>query len=230
MTVAKSLIHQRVEHDLAVALSRTDHEARRHRILAAAALCFSELGYQGASISGVARRAGVSTATIYQDFNNKTDLVYQCFAYLIPMYIHSFTQNEIAAPPFQRVHSMLMNYGKAMSDPFMTWLFRLYVSTTNDDASKSLASIAAPGQALVAEHWKAQLLALEQEGHIRPSSHETTINLLLGQIERRTILAQLLFGEVESGTPTLEAAALFATKSFFANLGTDAFHKAYTSH
>jgi AcrR family transcriptional regulator len=230
MTRAKSIIQLRVESDLVFEFSRTDHESRRLRILAGAVQSFSELGYQGASISGVARRAGVSTATIYKEFSNKTDLVYQCFGYLIPLYTQSVTQISLAAPPFQRVQSMLINHGKAMGDPFMMWLFRLYVSTTTDDAAGAWSNIAGPSQAIVAAHWEAQLLALEQQGHIRPAPHATTINLLLGQIERRTLLAQLLFGEVESGKPTLEAAALFATKSLFANLGTEAFHKAYPSH
>jgi hypothetical protein len=42
----------------------------------------------------------------------------------------------------------------------------------------------------------------------------------LGQIERRTILAQLLFGSDDVSEPSLEAAAEFATAGLFANLGT----------
>ena len=49
-------------------------EARREAILAAAALEFSERGYEGASMSAIVARAGGSKQTIYNHFSSKEEL------------------------------------------------------------------------------------------------------------------------------------------------------------
>jgi AcrR family transcriptional regulator len=50
---------------------------RVREILAAARGSFSEHGYQGASISTIARRAGVVEGTIYKHFRSKQDLLFR---------------------------------------------------------------------------------------------------------------------------------------------------------
>lgn len=50
---------------------------RMRELLAAARTVFSEHGYQGASITEIARRAGVVEGTIYKHFANKRDLLHQ---------------------------------------------------------------------------------------------------------------------------------------------------------
>lgn len=50
---------------------------RMRELLAAARAVFSEHGYQGASITEIARRAGVVEGTIYKHFENKRDLLHQ---------------------------------------------------------------------------------------------------------------------------------------------------------
>lgn len=49
-------------------------EGGRERLLDAAATEFSELGYSGASIAGIARRAGMSKSTVFHHFNSKEAL------------------------------------------------------------------------------------------------------------------------------------------------------------
>lgn len=49
-------------------------EGGRERLLDAAAAEFSELGYTGASIAGIARRAGMSKSTVFHHFNSKEAL------------------------------------------------------------------------------------------------------------------------------------------------------------
>ena len=48
---------------------------RRERILAAARVCFGQDGFQGASVSSIAKSAGVSVANLYQYFENKEDMI-----------------------------------------------------------------------------------------------------------------------------------------------------------
>jgi len=51
-------------------------QARYDSILAAAKSVFTEHGFAGASISDIARRAGVSDGLVYRYFTNKRDLLY----------------------------------------------------------------------------------------------------------------------------------------------------------
>ena len=48
---------------------------RRQRILEAARECFGELGFAGATVAAVARRAGVSNGLLYQFFRNKEHML-----------------------------------------------------------------------------------------------------------------------------------------------------------
>lgn len=58
-------------------------EQTRERVLAAATELFIERGYQGASIAGIAERAGVSAETIYQRFGNKRTLLGACVQHAV---------------------------------------------------------------------------------------------------------------------------------------------------
>jgi AcrR family transcriptional regulator len=227
MSLEKSSIQLRVEADLKQGLMYHDVAARRLRILAGAIQECSEIGFKNATISGVARRAGVSTATLYKEYKDKTDLFFQSAAYIISLLAESMTMIEDAGDPFERVKGMLINHGRAMGDPFMSWLYRMYVSASGYENYAQLSNIARAGRDFTQAHWQTHLLLLEQEGHIHPSQHDQTINLLLGQIERRTILAQLLFGQEDKAAPSLYEAAHFATTALFANLGTQAFHQSH---
>ncbi len=53
---------------------REASEERRTRILEAARDCFGELGFAGATVGEIARRAGVSNGLLYQFFRNKEHL------------------------------------------------------------------------------------------------------------------------------------------------------------
>lgn len=54
---------------------RAGSEHRRQRILEAARECFGELGFAGATVAAIARRAGVSNGLLYQFFRNKEHLL-----------------------------------------------------------------------------------------------------------------------------------------------------------
>ena len=52
-----------------------------HRILEAAIKVFAEQGFYQATISAIAREAGVADGTIYLYFKNKDDILIQFFSY-----------------------------------------------------------------------------------------------------------------------------------------------------
>jgi AcrR family transcriptional regulator len=225
MMAPKSDIQLKVEADLRG--EGIESDARRARIFAAAVQECSEKGYKNATMAGVAKRAIVSTATLYRLCKDKDELFLQSVAYLMPILAQSVTKDFGSQGPFLCIKSMLINHGVMLGDPFMDWLYRLYVSTGADESTTTLASLARAGRSTTEEHWRAQLSKLEALGYLRPSDHDVTINLLLGPVERRSILAQLLFGIDDEAKPSLEDVAHFGATALFANLGTPAYVDAY---
>jgi len=59
------------------AYQRKPHPERAEDILAAARDVFAEKGYEGASITDIAQKAGIVEGTIYKHFKNKRDLLFQ---------------------------------------------------------------------------------------------------------------------------------------------------------
>jgi len=55
--------------------SQTKSERTRQRILDAAAVCFSELGYAGVTLRDIADRAKMKAGSLYYHFDSKDDLV-----------------------------------------------------------------------------------------------------------------------------------------------------------
>jgi AcrR family transcriptional regulator len=61
----------------AAGVRQTQKEATRRRVLAAARELFDTVGYQGATIREIARRAGVSVGSVFTTFASKGDILSQ---------------------------------------------------------------------------------------------------------------------------------------------------------
>ena len=68
---------------------RRKTEARREAMLAAAAIEFSERGYDGASMSAIIARAGGSKQTLYSYFSSKEELFVEMMAQALDTHIES---------------------------------------------------------------------------------------------------------------------------------------------
>ncbi len=55
--------------------ARREPETTRDRLISAAAQVFLDVGYDGARVVDIARKAGVTTGAIYSQFRNKADLL-----------------------------------------------------------------------------------------------------------------------------------------------------------
>jgi AcrR family transcriptional regulator len=213
--VSKSYIQQRIEADLAGDEIIVVSDRRHQRILAAAVQECSQRGFRAASMAGVARRASVSTATLYRFYKDKTELFLECVAYLVPLMSETLTASVDIEDPYERIVAMLIRHGEIFGDPFMTWLYRMYVSTDVSGHFVNLNLVARAGRAMTEVFWSSELKKLEAEGHLAPSDHAATINCLLGPIERQTIITQLLFGMERIGSDRVEAAARFSAHALF---------------
>jgi AcrR family transcriptional regulator len=215
----KSPVQSQVEEDLLSQHTRHDFDTRHRKILAAAVQECSQLGFKQASMAGVATRANVSTATLYDHFTDKADMFVKAVGYIVPVLTASVTQPPSATHPRHLISAMLVNHGKAYLDPFMAWLYRHYVSYEGQ-SSQVVERLGKASRAMTEAFWHNHLSALEQAGYLHVSDHAQTANLLLGGIERCTLLAFLLYGTERTSGPDLVSAADYAADVLFCHLGT----------
>ena len=71
-----------------------ESERRRQRVLEAAQECLGELGYARATVTEIARRAGVSNGLLYQFFRNKEDLLEQVLADVLREWVRAMVPHE----------------------------------------------------------------------------------------------------------------------------------------
>jgi AcrR family transcriptional regulator len=217
-----SSIQTQIEADFGHHHDRTDALGRHQKILTAAALECSEVGFSQASVASVAKRANVSTATLYEHFHDKDDMFMKAVGYMVPLLTESVIRATTATNPCERIATMLVNHGASYLDPFMAWLFRLYVSV--EGQGDTVASrLGKASRAMVEQFWSSQLTALEDQGYLSASDHIITVNLLLGGVERRTLASFLLMGKEHAQYSQLVAAAKHGAKTLFLRYGTDKF-------
>lgn len=73
-------------------------EQRRRRVLEAARECLGELGYAGATVTEIARRAGVSNGLLYQFFRNKEQLFVRVLEDVVRAWVREMVPREGDSP------------------------------------------------------------------------------------------------------------------------------------
>ena len=160
MNVQKSLFQIHVETILAKPVRRFDGQARLEKIQAATIQECAVLGFELASMAGVAQRAGVSTATLYKHFRNKTELFSYGVLGVVPMVGETLSKADDDANPKVRVFNMLLSHAQAFADPYMAWLYRLHVSL-DSTLGPGLVTLARASRTVAEQHWSRQLTRLE---------------------------------------------------------------------
>lgn len=87
---------------------RVDIENKKREILQAAYEVFSEKGFHNASISDIAREAGIAKGSIYDYFHSKDDLFLSLLDFVLAEFFEEFaTHPEIEDPAEQLEHVLL---------------------------------------------------------------------------------------------------------------------------
>ncbi|GAB4357122.1 MAG: hypothetical protein Kow0073_14930 [Immundisolibacter sp.] len=110
--------------------------ATAHRVLRAAAEIFSSLGYDAASISAIAQRAGVSKGNIFHHFKNKAALYQEvlknaCRSFTDAIEAASRMENDSSGRLNAYVHRRLCDY---IEDPMSS---RLVLRALTSDCAES---------------------------------------------------------------------------------------------
>jgi AcrR family transcriptional regulator len=210
----KSPVQEAVEAILAQSATRFDARVRRERTIAAMLLECAERGYAETKVVQVAKRAKVSTASVYRDFVDRDHLLMAAIETIIPLFARNWLPVLDEIDPVARIEALLLAHGRALADPFMGWIFRLYVHVahTKEPRLLSLARLARDSNL---NHWSEEIGRLEDAGLLGPHDRMLTIGILLGAIERRTIFARMAFGENDDNPPDFSSVATHAANALF---------------
>ncbi|AZV38848.1 TetR family transcriptional regulator [Komagataeibacter xylinus] len=103
--------------------------AKRQQILAGAARVFAQNGYEGASMSGIARDAGVSKGTLYNYFDSKATLfsafVEQCACEKMPLL---FSRIDEGANLTESLEHLAVAMIRLLTSPLSLMLNRIIIS------------------------------------------------------------------------------------------------------
>ena len=106
-----------------------ESEPKRQQILTGASAVFAEHGYEGASMSAIARQAAVSKGTLYNYFTNKADLfaafVEQCCREKLPVALAPVQEDS---PPRETLTAVARAMVRLITQPDSLMLYRIIVS------------------------------------------------------------------------------------------------------
>ena len=119
--------------------------ARRRRILEAAQESLGELGYARATVSEIARRAGVSNGLLYQFFRNKEDLFGQVLGEVVRDWVREMVPREGESAPEALEGMFRRSVAFCRSHPLLPALLR-------DDPALQLARLKHTGSDRVQAH------------------------------------------------------------------------------
>jgi AcrR family transcriptional regulator len=218
----KSLVHASVEAVLLQKASRFDPVARANRAKAGALIECAEKGYSGLTMAGIAKRAKVSTASLYHDYKDRDNLLVSA----IELFLSILANDQIVLPddpdPYVRVKFLLKAHGQAFEDGFSQWLIRLHINF----AWSGHPHLFERGRAIqdrIEETWNALWRQLEVEGYICAPDPQLITDMMLGAIERETIVAGLMFIGQETSITALDDLVEHTAMALFEVWGTQKF-------
>lgn len=218
---AKLLVKASLEALLAKSASRLDAEARNGRLMAAALMECAENGYTGLTMTNIAKRAKVSTSTIYAEYPDRDKLLVAAMEMLFALLATDVIEVPQADDPQERVTQLLMAHGQVYAEPLTIWITRLYVVLTwaGHDHLRQMGLQAFRG---IDAFWAKFLGELESEGHLSGIDSELVVPWLLGPIERCSIISRLGCGEGDPRRPTIAAVARYGAAKLFELFGRSA--------
>jgi AcrR family transcriptional regulator len=122
-----------------------ESERKRARILEAAQACLGERGYAGATVTEIARRAGVSNGLLYQFFTNKEALIARVLEEIVRDWVRAMVPrpDESAAGALEGMFRRSVDFCR--SHPLLPALLR-------GDPDLQLARMGAAGRDRVGPH------------------------------------------------------------------------------
>lgn len=223
-----SQLEKFVDDALSGDIKRLDGPQRQVRILAATIMECSERSFRTASMSGIAKRARVSTASLYRDFGTREKLLEVATMVAAPLVANELVMEVGCVQPRARLIALLIRHCQVFDHPHASWLYRAHVSGELS-SDTGIVPLSKAARAAIETFWRNEISALCDAGYLVISEMTEAVNFVLGAVQRRTLLAMLLFGTDDVAKPDLETAATTAVDWLLAQFGTDKLREAEAS-
>lgn len=195
---------------------------KRAEILEAARRRFIGEGYAGAGMEAIARDAGISTATLYDQFSSKAEL-FRCVA---GEAVEMVSGAAAAAAGARGDRSALLNafaigYARLLTDPAAQMLIRVFAAEPRRFEAEAREFWTRGREAFVGE-LTAVLERLGGEGRLFAARPAAAAGQLLGMVEHAALVGPVLAGEPVPPPRFLEQACAEAVATFLARYGSRA--------
>jgi len=189
---------------------------KREAILAAAASSFRREGYMRTSMEGLARAAGVSTATLYRQFSSKEDLFDAVASRTMDQLALDVGEGAAADAGLGR---LARAYARLLSEPETRGMFRMVVSECGRDAVLAERFYRAV-KARLSDLFVGALEMGVAKGLLKPiPGPEQAAGQLQGMIEHGTLMRGLVLGDEIETLSEADVIADEALATWFARWG-----------
>ncbi|OYU52565.1 MAG: hypothetical protein CFE27_07610 [Alphaproteobacteria bacterium PA1] len=172
---------------LKAAVRRNDAKARNNRTLASVLQEWTEVGYLKGQVSSIANRAGMSTATLYRDFPDKSFLFRQALQFGQAILIEAVSTYPKHPNPIRDLTGMLCNHAETLAHPApQQMLLAQRLMLLEPDLQSAVSAIAVENHEKLKQVWYAKIQALVDSGWIKLDQIEWQRCRLVGALEART--------------------------------------------
>lgn len=204
--------------------NRNDTQARLERVKAAALIECAHTGLAGLTIVGIAKRAKVSSASIYTAYSDRDAVLVAAMEMLFAMLATDKIEVPQIADPRERVAQLLIAHGLVYEQPLTLWLFRLHMALVWS-GNENLRKISLTVFEGIDGFWQQFLSGLIDEGYLLPLDLKQIVPLLLASVERGTIISRLACGDSGLERPEYTQIAYYAAKQLFDRWGSNLWHQ-----
>lgn len=119
-------------------MTEAGRRSSRDALVAAALEEFSEKGYEAATVTGIAGRAGVTTGALYAHFRGKLDLLLQALGIVPPSELMSDLAELVSRPPPQVAHLLGENMAAAPDEAALLLLDAIVAARRDERVARIL--------------------------------------------------------------------------------------------
>jgi len=158
---------------------RANRALKRDAVVRAAAKAFNERGFHNTSLDDVASALGVTKPTIYYYFENKEQLLFECFrAGLEPIRGGFEDVEHSSAPARERLDEVVRNYARAIASEFGWCMVRAEDHDLGPDLRRQINSL----KSEIDQGIRRLLKAGIEDGSIEPCDTKMTAFAMAGAL------------------------------------------------
>ena len=211
---------------LKAAVRRHDLTARRNRALASVLQEWTEVGYVKAQVASIANRAGMSTATLYRQFPDKTVLFCEALKFGHSILLDALATYREHPNPIRDLMAILCNYAETVSHPApQQMLLAQSIMLLEPDLKADVSAIAFENYTKVKQIWYAKIQKMADDELVRVDQLEWQRCRLVGAVEIQTVRRFLMGQTPIARNGKWQAEAQQVVHDFFKLYGTEKFNQ-----